>query len=83
VPRKVVQAAEVMLRYTCAVPMSRQAPPHGARAGLPPDTFSDSAVSRQLGDKSGRWEWWYRTNIPVADQRYAEHLAKLDEPRED
>jgi len=29
------------------------------------------------GDKSGRWHTWYRTAIPLADTRFAEHLASL------
>lgn len=28
------------------------------------------------GDKQGRWEQWYKTNIPIADGRYDEHLDK-------
>lgn len=31
------------------------------------------------GDKSGNWQQWYRTNVPVAEARYAEHLAAQDE----
>ena len=27
------------------------------------------------GDKAGRWDTWYRQAIPVADDRYDEHLA--------
>lgn len=33
------------------------------------------------GDKQGVWAKWYRMNIAVADNRYDEHLKKLDEPR--
>jgi len=29
------------------------------------------------GDKHGAWVKWYRTNLPVADDRYDEHLQKL------
>ena len=29
------------------------------------------------GDKSGRWESWYRDNIPVADDLYDEHLSSV------
>ena len=29
------------------------------------------------GDKSGRWKQWYEVNIPVADDRYDEHLREL------
>jgi hypothetical protein len=29
------------------------------------------------GDKSGHWESWYRTAIPLADRRFAEHLESL------
>lgn len=29
------------------------------------------------GDKSGRWQTWYQAAIPLADTRFAEHLASL------
>lgn len=31
------------------------------------------------GDKSGNWQGWYRTAIPLADKRYTEHLEALKE----
>jgi hypothetical protein len=40
------------------------------------------AILLVAGDKSGNWQQWYRTNIPIADARYAEHLAaQTDEER--
>jgi hypothetical protein len=42
------------------------------------------AVFLVAGDKSGRWESWYREAIPLADRRLDEHLASLkDETRKD
>lgn len=35
------------------------------------------AVVLVAGDKSGRWEAWYREAIPLADQRFDEHLEAL------
>jgi hypothetical protein len=35
------------------------------------------AVFLVAGDKSGRWQSWYRTAIPLADTRFAEHVAAL------
>jgi hypothetical protein len=35
------------------------------------------AVILVAGDKSGRWETWYRQAIPLADQRFDEHLDVL------
>lgn len=35
------------------------------------------AIMLLAGDKQGRWEKWYRTHIPIADDRYDEHLARL------
>ncbi len=35
------------------------------------------AILLLAGDKQGRWEKWYRKNIPVADDRYDEHLEGL------
>lgn len=37
------------------------------------------AILLVAGDKSGSWRGWYERNIPVADQRFDEHLAELDE----
>ena len=31
------------------------------------------------GDKSGNWQRWYDVAIPLAEARYAEHLAALSE----
>ncbi|MEV6013644.1 type II toxin-antitoxin system RelE/ParE family toxin [Streptomyces sp. NPDC051976] len=33
------------------------------------------------GDKQGAWSSWYTTNIPIADDRYDEHLDSLKEPK--
>ena len=33
------------------------------------------------GDKHGAWQKWYRRNIPIADDRYDEHLKKLKEQK--
>jgi hypothetical protein len=35
------------------------------------------AIFLVAGDKSGRWRGWYDGAIPLADQRYREHLAAL------
>lgn len=29
------------------------------------------------GDKTNRWQEWYRVNVPRADRLYDEHLATL------
>jgi hypothetical protein len=31
------------------------------------------------GDKSGNWQRWYDAAIPLAEARYAEHLAALSD----
>jgi len=31
------------------------------------------------GDKSDDWKGWYRRNIPIADERFSAHRAKLRE----
>jgi len=33
------------------------------------------------GDKGADWDGWYKVNIPVADDRFDEHQAELDEAR--
>ena len=35
------------------------------------------AILLLAGDKQGSWKKWYRTNIPIADDRYDKHLARL------
>lgn len=35
------------------------------------------AIMLLAGDKQGRWDKWYRANVPIADDRYEEHLEKL------
>lgn len=35
------------------------------------------AILLIAGDKSGNWKTWYDQNIPIAEQRYAAHLATL------
>ena len=39
------------------------------------------AIFLVAGDKSGNWEGWYREAIPLADERYAEHLEALEAGR--
>lgn len=36
------------------------------------------AVLLVAGDKSGRWREWYVDNIPLAEKRYATHVAELE-----
>ncbi|WP_229399314.1 type II toxin-antitoxin system RelE/ParE family toxin [Micromonospora okii] len=38
-----------------------------------------SAVLLIAGDKSGRWDRWYREAIPEAEQRYATYLKERHE----
>ena len=35
------------------------------------------AILLVAGDKAGNWQKWYRTNIPLADDRYRQHLDRL------
>jgi hypothetical protein len=35
------------------------------------------AILLVAGDKAGNWQKWYRTNIPIADERYGQHLERL------
>jgi hypothetical protein len=37
------------------------------------------AVFLVAGDKSGQWQAWYRTAIPLADERFEQHLTRLKE----
>jgi hypothetical protein len=41
------------------------------------------AVFLVAGDKSGQWQAWYRSAIALADERFAEHLAALNEGEEE
>jgi hypothetical protein len=40
------------------------------------------AIFLIAGDKAGNWEGWYRKAIPLADERFAQHLAELEEEEE-
>ncbi|HEY5990310.1 MAG TPA: type II toxin-antitoxin system RelE/ParE family toxin [Streptosporangiaceae bacterium] len=35
------------------------------------------AILLVAGDKAGRWERWYKRNIPLADDRFDEHLERM------
>jgi len=35
------------------------------------------AILLIAGDKSGNWKKWYRDNIPIADDRFDDHLKEL------
>ena len=37
-----------------------------------------AAICLVAGDKAGQWRSWYVRAIPLADQRYAEHLEALE-----
>lgn len=36
------------------------------------------AIFLAAGDKAGRWEKWYKVNIPIADDRFDDHLRQLE-----
>jgi hypothetical protein len=36
------------------------------------------AIFLVAGDKSGNWDAWYRTAVPLADERFAQHLKELE-----
>jgi len=36
-----------------------------------------SAILLLGGDKSGKWQSWYRSAVPVADDLFDEHLQTL------
>ena len=35
------------------------------------------AILLVAGDKTFNWKKWYKKNIPIADERFAEHLRKV------
>ncbi len=35
------------------------------------------AIFLVAGDKAGNWNRWYREAIPLADERFTEHLITL------
>ncbi|MCM3921235.1 type II toxin-antitoxin system RelE/ParE family toxin [Frankia sp. AiPs1] len=37
------------------------------------------AVFLVAGDKSSAWRTWYQTAVPLADERFSEHLRILKE----
>ncbi|MDI1463950.1 type II toxin-antitoxin system RelE/ParE family toxin [Catellatospora sp. KI3] len=40
---------------------------------------SREAIFLVAGDKSGQWKKWYQTSVPLADERFEEHLMMLKE----
>src|SRR5687768_13399343 len=42
-----------------------------------------SAILLVGGDKAGRWQDWYRSAIPLADDRYDSHLEVLKKKPDD
>jgi hypothetical protein len=36
------------------------------------------AIFLVAGDKAGDWDTWYRKAIPLADERFGQHLAALE-----
>lgn len=35
------------------------------------------AIVLVAGDKAGNWKKWYQQNIPIADDRFDDHIARL------
>lgn len=40
------------------------------------------AIFLVAGDKFGNWDIWYRKAVPLADERFAQHLAELEAEEE-
>jgi hypothetical protein len=38
-----------------------------------------SGLRGDAGNNAGNWKGWYRLAIPLADERFAQHLAELAE----
>lgn len=36
------------------------------------------AIMLVAGDKAGRWQKWYKVNIPIADEMFDRHLRRLE-----
>jgi hypothetical protein len=41
------------------------------------------AIFLVAGDKAGNWDAWYRKAVPLADERFARHLAELEAEEHD
>ncbi len=41
--------------------------------------FARKAILLVAGDKAAQWKKWYDVNIPIADERFDEHLRQLKE----
>jgi hypothetical protein len=41
------------------------------------------AIFLVAGDKAGNWDAWYRKAVPLADDRFAQHLAELEAEEHD
>lgn len=40
-------------------------------------TLDEKSYELVAGDKAGNWQKWCRTNIPLAVERYRQHLDRL------
>ena len=40
------------------------------------------AIFLVAGDKAGNWDGWYREAIPLADERFRQHLIELEARKE-
>ena len=36
------------------------------------------AIFLVAGDRAGNWDGWYRKAIPLADERFTQHLIELE-----
>ncbi len=36
------------------------------------------AIMLVAGDKAGKWQKWYKTNIPIADDLFDQHLQRME-----
>lgn len=36
------------------------------------------AIMLVAGDKAGKWQRWYKVNIPIADEMFDRHLRRLE-----
>lgn len=66
-------------------PQYERAPARLVRVQRDPDPFAfdteRKAILLATGDKAGHWKDWYKRAIPLADDRFDEHLERLERMR--
>lgn len=75
-PRQLGRPLADRIRHSRLSNLKELQPGSGGRSAIRILNIFDprrNAVLLVAGDKAGQWDAWYRTAIPVTEERYADH----------